>query len=134
MILAWASAAAAQTPALPQTLSIERSTAPAKLGQRATLTVGLLKRKGDQFVGSYTITVAPLPLANESGSLAVRIPHEALARQDPLAFSGSATNDSGKARTINGLATPAGTDRGAVRLEIHSEHGILKYDTAYRLR
>lgn len=121
---------------LPRTLLIERSAAPARLGQKATLTVSPLKRRDDRFTGSYTVVVSPLPVANEAGSFEVVIPPEALQNltgRRPIVFAGSATNDAGKSRTVKGTATPKDGRSGEIQLEIVSERGKLHYKTTYRL-
>lgn len=130
------SLARGQTAELPRVLLIERATAPARLGEKATLTVSPLKRREDRFVGSYTVTVAPLPVANEAGSFEVVLPPDSLrnlVEKRPIAFKGSATNDAGKPRTITGTATPKDTREGAIQIDVVSERGKLRYNTTYRL-
>lgn len=136
LLLVLAAAAPGQAAELPRTLLIERSTAPARLGQKATLTVSPLQRRDDRFTGTYAVAVSPLPVANEAGSFEVVIPPEALqhlTERRPIAFEGRATNGAGKSRTVKGTATPADGRRGEIQLEIVSERGTLHYRTTYRL-
>lgn len=139
LAVAWllaGSRAHSQTAELPRLLLIDRATAPARLGERATLTVSPLKRRDDRFVGSYTVTVAPLPIANEAGSFEVALPPDSLRNlvdKRPIAFKGNATNDAGKPRTITGTATPKDARGGAIQIDVISERGTLRYNTTYRL-
>ncbi len=128
--------ARAQTAELPRVLLIDKAAAPARLGQKATLTVAPLKRRDDRFVGTYTVTVSPLPVANEAGSFEVILSSDALrnlTERRPVSFTGSAKNDAGKPRTIKGTATPNDARQGAIQLDIVSERGPLHYITTYRL-
>lgn len=133
--LGWAAGAHAQAPELPRELLIERSTAPASLGLKATLTVGPLKRQGNQFAGTYQLTTSPLPVANEKGSLQVTLPADALPKlnhRKPIEFTGTATNDAGDPRAIKGVALPARADGGAIEMEIKSARFKLRFATTYR--
>lgn len=136
LALGWAVDLPAQAPELPRVLLIERSTAPASLGLKATLTVGPLKRRGNQFAGSYQLTTSPLPLANEKGLLQVTLPPDALSRLNarrPLEFTGRATSESGNPRTIQGVATPARADGGTIQMDVKSDRLKLRFATTYRL-
>ena len=126
----------AQAPELPRVLLIDKATAPARLGEKATLTVSPLKRRGDRFVGSYTVAVSPVSIGSEAGSFEVVLPPDALHNLIeglPITFTGNATNDAGKARRIKGTATPSDARQGAIELDIVSERGPLHYTTTYHL-
>lgn len=136
LALAWAAGVHAQAPELPRELRIERSTAPASLGLKATLTLGPLKRQGSQYAGNYQLTTSPLPLANEKGSLQVTLAPDALHRLNtrrPIEFTGKATSDGGDPRTIKGVATPTRANGGAIQMDIKSDRLKLRFATTYRL-
>lgn len=136
LALGWAAGLHAQALELPRELRIERSTAPASLGLKATLTLGPLERQGSHYAGNYQLTTSPLPVANEKGTLQVTLPADALHRlnaRQPIEFTGKATSDGGDPRTIKGLATPARAEGGAIQMDIKSERFKLRFATTYRV-
>jgi hypothetical protein len=121
---------------LPQgKMLIEPSSAAAPLGQRARLTVSPLTRKNDGYGGQYRLDVSPLSFASEKGSLAIAISESDLrkfVRGGAILFKGRATSEKGRPRTIEGEASPAGSNAGSAKLRITSEKGTLTFDTTFR--
>lgn len=130
-----AAALATNFAATSRVLIIEPSSMPVAAGT-ATLTIGTLQRTGDIYGGSYQMKVSPYFFKNEKGRLAIVVPKESLAkvRQGKVAaIIGTATTSGkdGAARHIDAIATPAGPDRGTLKLWFMSGDRKMIFEPAY---
>jgi hypothetical protein len=137
LFLSWLAAARAD-PALDRFAVV--TTAPVStwiyVGS-VTLTATPFLRQGEQYNAHYTARVFPYFFYSESGSMSVKVPADSLRRLaagNPIGFTGTATRSDGTIRAIDGAATPAGRDGGAIKVKIHLSKKItLVFDTTYRL-
>jgi hypothetical protein len=105
-------------------------------GGKAHLTTTPLNRKAEAFVGSYQIKVVPYFFKNETGSIHVKVPQEALRqlrKGTAMNFGGEAvTTGTGERRPLEVHAEATEDDRGRLVISIHTENGVLRFDSAYR--
>ena len=131
------SAAPAPTNSAPAslTLMIEPSSMPVDAGE-ATLTIGALRRTGGVYTGDYKVTVFPYFLKNETGTLAIVVPDESLARINQgkvVAITGTATT-SGKgerSRLVEAVATPDDINHGNLKLWFMAGDRKMIFEPAY---
>ena len=128
--------ATSQSAATQREMFVAPSSASVDLG-RAALTVSPLAQKGKYYVGTYQIKVTPYAFKNETGTLVLGNGENLfgkLAAGTSLPFSGKATSGKdGQVKVVNGTATPAGNDHGAVNFTVVTENGPLTFKTSYRL-
>src|SRR5687767_8762087 len=100
-------------------LIIDRSVT-AVSGAKATLSIGPLQRTGNIYAGNYHMKVAHDFFKGEKGRLALVVSHKTMARVTNglgAEIIGTATsNGDGETRRIDEQATPADSDRGALKL------------------
>ena len=135
----WASTMAAPSAtnvaATNRVLMIEPSSMPIA-GGRATLTIGALRRTNGIYWGNYELTVAPYFFKNEKGRLAINVSDESLARVTQgkgAVVTGTSTTSGygGPARHIDATATPAGNDRGRLKLWFMAGDRKMVFEPAY---
>jgi hypothetical protein len=105
-------------------------------GGSASLTVGVLTRQAETYIGDYQFKVSPYFFKNEKGKVSIDAPDETvkkLNRGMAVDFTGQATtNGSGKTRRINGKATPLDHWRGTVSLRFVAGKREMLFNTSYR--
>ena len=80
----------------------------------------------------------PFFFYNERGDIAIEVSDDQLRqleRGEEVSFIGHASNSKGKARGVEGRATPAaaGADHGKIKVRVRvSKHIELTFNTAYR--
>ena len=123
-----------QSEPAPRNLFLE-PTSTAVPGGNAKLTIGVLTRQGETYVGNYQFKVSPYFFKNEKGTLAIDASDETLKKLDggmAVHFTGQATTSgSGKTRRINGKATPADHKQGAVKLRFIAGKREMVFNTSY---
>jgi hypothetical protein len=139
LALSWASAqvSPADKRSAPETgdifLEPSSTTVP---GGKASLTIGVLTRQAETYIGDYQFKVSPFFFKNEKGKLSIRVSDETLkklASGMAVDFTGQATTSgSGKTRRINGRATPLDHMRGTVSLRFVAEEREMLFNTTYR--
>lgn len=101
-----------------------------------TMTMPAFERRAGRFESSYTAIVFPYFFYNERGSLAIDFSSEQLARLargERVEFSGTARNDVGEDRRIEGHATPTAADTGNIKVRVFVSKKIeLIFNTTYR--
>ncbi|MGH7995209.1 MAG: hypothetical protein ACREFX_02540 [Opitutaceae bacterium] len=94
-------------------------------------------RHGTRYLARYRADVFPFFFYDERGRLIVDVSDaqlRALAVGRPIDFTGRAIRSDGAVRRIDGRVTPAGPDRGAIKVRIHVGRRItLVFNTTYRL-
>jgi hypothetical protein len=105
---------------------------------KVTLTIGALQRTNGVYAGDYKIKVFPYFLKNEKGRLAIVISDAALAGINEgkvTAISGTATTNGkgGRSRHIEATVTPAGTNRGQVKLWFSGGGRQMVFEPAYHI-
>jgi hypothetical protein len=118
-------------------LIIDRSSTVVS-GAKATLSIGPLQRTGNIYAGDYQMKVSPYFFKSEKGRLAIVVSDKSMARvTNSLAaeITGTATSSGkdGQTRRIDATATPAGSDRGALKLWFISGDNKMVFNTAYRI-
>jgi hypothetical protein len=88
---------------------------------KATLTIGALKRTNGVYSGCYKLKVFPYFFKNEKGTLAIIVSDKSLAEANQgkvVDITGTATTSgkSGKSRPITAIATPLNKDHGTLKL------------------
>ncbi len=115
-------------------LSLEPSST-AVPGGSANLTIGVLTRQAETYVGDYQFKVSPYFFKNEKGKLSIEVPDETLKKLDSgmaVDFTGQATTSgSGKTRRIEGKATPSDHKRGLVNLRFVGGKRQMVFNTSY---
>ncbi len=105
-------------------------------GGSASLTIGVLTRRAETYVGDYQFKVSPYFFKNEKGKLSIDVPDETLKKLDSgmvVDFTGVATTSgSGKTRRINGKATPSDQKQGQVNLRFVAGTREMLFNTSYR--
>jgi hypothetical protein len=105
-------------------------------GGSASLTVGVLTRQAETYIGDYQFKVSPYFFKNEKGKVSIDAPDETLKKLDrgiAVDFTGQATtHGSGKTRRINGKATPLDHSRGTVSLRFVAGKREMLFNTSYR--
>jgi hypothetical protein len=105
-------------------------------GGRASLTIGMLTRQAETYVGDYQFKVSPYFFKNEKGKLSIDVPDETLKKLDRgmvVDFSGRATTSgSGKTRRIDGKAIPSDPKQGLVKLRFVAGKREMLFMTSYR--
>jgi len=130
----WSGAHAAPA-ATNRVLIIAPSSMPVAAGQ-ATLIIGTLQRTGDIYGGDYQMKVSPYFFKNEKGRLAIVVSDQSLAKLGQgkvVAIIGTATTSgkAGKTRHIDATATPAGLDRGKLKLWFMSGDRKMIFEPTY---
>jgi hypothetical protein len=102
-----------------------------------TLTMPPFVRKDGVFSSTYAAAVFPYFFFDESGTIRIDIPDEALRRVaggQKIAFVGRGTSDSGEDRRVEGSAEPVDAMSGAIKVRIFVSKRIsLVFNTTYRL-
>jgi hypothetical protein len=139
LALNWAGAQVspfAEQAAMPKGVLFLEPCSTAVPGGKATLTVGVLTRRAETYVGEYKLKVSPYFFKNESGKLSIDVSDETLKKLDGGAgveFSGQATRSGdGKTRQINGNATPLDPKQGTVKLRFMAGTREMLFNTSYR--
>ena len=119
------------------TVEIQPSKASILLGT-VTLAAPRFVRKDGIFRSTYSATVFPYFFFDETGTIAIDMPDEALrrlARGEKIAFAGRGTSDDGENRRIDGLVDPIDAVSGRIRVRIFISRRIsLEFNTSYRLK
>jgi len=95
-------------------------------------------RRDSVYRSEYVIKVFPFFFYNERGDIAIEVSDDQLRqleRGEEVSFIGHASNRKGKARGVEGRATPAaaGADHGKIKVRVRvSKHIELIFNTAYR--
>ena len=118
-------------------LMLEPSSMPVAAG-KVTLTIGALQRTNGVYAGDYKIKVFPYFLKNEKGRLAIVVSDAALAGINAgkvTAISGTATTNgkNGRSRHIEATVTPAGCNRGQVKLWFPAGGRQMVFEPAYHI-
>ena len=104
-------------------------------GGSASLTIGVLTRQAETYIGDYQFKVSPYFFKNEKGKLSIDVPDETLKKLDSgmvVDFTGQATTSgSGKTRRINGKATPVDHKQGLVNLRFVAGKREMLFNTSY---
>ena len=134
-LLALHLAIAQGTPSSKKALFLEPSSTPIP-GGKASLTIGVLTRRAETYIGDYQFQVSPFFFKNEKGKLSIDVSDatlEKLANGVAVEFSGQATTSgSGKTRRIHGKATPSDDKGGTVKLRFMAGKRQLLFTTTYR--
>lgn len=100
------------------------------------MTMPPFTRHAEGFESTYVANVFPYFFYNESGSLRIEFPAEALARLargEPIDFTGRAARTDGAERRIEGRATPADARSGKLKVRVFYSRRIeLIFNTTYR--
>lgn len=100
------------------------------------MTMPPFTRRGEGFESTYVASVFPYFFYNESGSLRIEFPAEALARLargESVDFTGRAARTDGAERRIEGRATPADARSGKLKVRVFYSRRIeLIFNTTYR--
>ena len=135
-LLLAAAAARAGIPAAAASASIATSQTSIYVG-KVTLSVSALDRRDGSYRSTYRAKVVPFFFLNEAGDLEIDMPDADVGRLlagQPVDFTGKAVRQDGTVRALQGRATPAGADGGAVKVRIYiSKRIVLVFDTTYRL-
>lgn len=101
-----------------------------------SMTMPAFVRTGDRYAAAYTAKVFPFFFYNERGTLFVQISDEqlrALARGEPIEFSGRAHSTDSDERRVEGKATPADARSGKLKVRVFVSRRIeLIFNTSYR--
>ncbi len=100
-----------------------------------TLLVPTLTRDGQSYRGPYEAKVFPFAFYNEAGTLTVHVSDEqlaALARGEPIEFTGLAVTTKGSDRRVVGKATPIDATHGTLKVRVHARGVDLIFNTSYR--
>lgn len=101
-----------------------------------SLTMPDFTRHEDRFESTYAAKVFPYFFYNESGRLGIDFSVDQLAqlaRGETVEFKGSATNQQGEARRVEGKATPADALHGKLKVRVFVSPKIeLIFNTTYR--
>ena len=115
---------------------VEPSSTTVYLG-KVRLTVDPLCHKGQFYLGAYEIKVVPYSFKNEKGQLRMEISDESyqkLTEGIAVEFTGKAINDkNGTEKVVLGKTMPATGDHGVATFSIVTDHGLMVFNTAYRL-
>src|SRR5262249_31043159 len=105
-------------------------------GGSASLTVGVLTRQAETYIGDYQVKGSLYFFNNENGKVSIDATDESLKKLDrgiAVTFTGQAsTNGSGKTRRINDKATPLDDSRGTVSLRFVAGKREMLFNTSYR--
>ena len=117
-------------------LIIDRSSTEVSRG-KATLSISPLRRTGDIYAGDYQMKVSRYFLKSEKGRLAIVVSDKSIAQVTnglTAEITGTATSSGkgGKTRRIDAIATPADTQRGALKLWFIAGDRKMVFDTSYR--
>ena len=130
--------AAAPAPAAPSNYD-RVEVAPAKTSiyiGTVAMTMPAFERHGERYDTTYTAKVFPYFFYNEKGTLSVDISAaqlRALARGEPIEFTGRAVRDDGAERRVEGKATPADAASGKLKVRVFvSKRVELIFNTTYR--
>jgi hypothetical protein len=138
ILLATAMAADAAPPPDSDQLVIATASTSGPLG-KVTLMVDPLTRKEGGYSGRYQVK-ALLGIGSETGVITIVVSDESLAKlvggdsegRQPISFKGKAVNDKGQVKQVDGRATPASAEQGAIKVRVTSGKLRLVFDTHYR--
>jgi hypothetical protein len=120
----------------PRTLTIGPSSTSLTLG-KAKLSIGQLKVRAGNCLGSYKLDVIPFSFKSENGSISIAASDAAfskLAKGLPVSLTGKAiTNGTGETRAVTATATPTTKDTGNVSFSFNVDSGKLVFIAAYRI-
>jgi hypothetical protein len=92
-------------------------------------------RKGPVYSSTYSAKVFPYFYFNEKGRIWINVPDATLRRianGEAIDFTGSAIDDAGDKRRVEGHATPTGRSRGEITVRVFVTKRIaLNYQTTY---
>lgn len=101
-----------------------------------SLTMPPFERRGESYEADYTAKVFPYFFYNETGRLFIAINDAqlaALARGEPVDFTGRALRDDGRERRVEGRAAPADATNGKLKVRVFVSKRIeLIFNTTYR--
>jgi hypothetical protein len=103
---------------------------------RVTLTTGNLARSGLTLAADYKAEVFPWFFWGESGQLTITLKDGDLARiarGETVEFTGDATNQKHKPRSVSGRAQPADATTGKIKIRIKADGYELIFNGTYRL-
>jgi hypothetical protein len=134
----WSDACAADSTNFPSSnriLMVEPCSMPLA-GGTATLTVGALHRVDGVYSGVYKISVSPYFFKNEKGRLAIIVSDESMAKINHgkvASIIGSATTNGkgGLTRHVDATVTPAGINRGMIKLWFIAGNRKMTFEPAY---
>jgi len=99
-----------------------------------TLTTTAFTRRDEGFDATYEAKVRPWFFWNETGRITIKLPVADLARLaagQTVEFTGDATNEKGKPRTVTGRAQPANATSGKIKVRIAVDGMELIFNGAY---
>lgn len=103
-----------------------------------TMTMPPFVRKNVVYSSTYSAKVFPYFFYNEKGRIWIVVSDDDLrraAKGGSVDFKGSAVNEAGDVRKVEGHATPTGPTSGNIRVRVFVTRRIaLTYDTTYELR
>ncbi len=121
-------------------MRIEPSTTGVPLGQARLSVEPLVRAPGkDGLSASYKVDISPFTFKSEAGRFSVAISDadlRRLAEGETLHFTGQAVSQDGSnTSAVEGRATPesAGSDHGALRIQVAGKKGKLVFHTTYHL-
>ena len=101
-----------------------------------SMTMPTFVRREASYETTYVAKVFPYFFYNETGKLSVELPDEVLRtleRGEVIEFKGSAVNENGTQRRVEGKATPADASSGKLKVRVfYSKRIELIFNTTYR--
>jgi hypothetical protein len=101
-----------------------------------SMSMPVFTRTEARYESSYVAKVFPFFFYNEAGRLAIEVSDAqlaALARGEPIEFTGRGRRDDGTERRIEGKATPADARSGKVKVRVFVSKSVeLIFNTTYR--
>jgi hypothetical protein len=101
-----------------------------------TLSTAPLARTADGFAATYEAKVWPWFFWGETGRLSIQFPESDLARLaagETVEFTGEASNEKHKPRTISGRAQPGDAKSGKIKVRIGADGIELIFNGTYQL-
>ena len=119
-------------------MRIESSTTGVPLGEARLSVEPLVHAPGKEGLSAaYKVEITPFTFKNEAGRFSVAISDadlQRLAEGATIHFTGQAVSqDGGNTSAVEGRATPAEGDGGALRIQVEGKKGKLVFHTTYHL-
>jgi len=135
LVVAWATPARAEEPALPTRVDVPVMKTSIYVG-RVTLTTTAFVRAGDSWSATYDASVFPWAFWSEHGDISISLPEADLARLgqgETVNFTGDAKNHKGRPREVTGRAEPTDATTGRIKVRIRVDGVELVFNGGYTL-